>query len=51
MTLAELKKSIHAEIDNSNDYELLEVINALLTIRDRTLQSSILSGYIQSRRL
>jgi len=48
MTLIDLKKSIHEKIDNSNDQELLEMINAMLTAEDKALQSSILLGYMQS---
>ncbi len=50
MTLVELKKSIHQGIDESNDRQLLEVIDALLTNRNRDFQKSLLTGYIQSRR-
>lgn len=48
MTLIVLKKSIHQNIDESNDFELLEVIHALLTNRNKALQKSILTGYLQS---
>jgi len=48
MTLVELKKSIHQNIDESNDFELLEKIHALLTNRNKAFQKSILTGYLQS---
>jgi predicted transcriptional regulator len=38
MTLIELKKSIHQKIDDLNDRELLELIDALLTNRNKVFQ-------------
>jgi len=34
MTLTELKKSIHEKIDNSNDLELLKMVNAIVNTQD-----------------
>lgn len=48
MTLVELKKTIHQKIDDSNDRELLEMIDALLTEKNKIFLKSILIGYIQS---
>ncbi|RYY34696.1 MAG: hypothetical protein EOP46_12545 [Sphingobacteriaceae bacterium] len=38
MTLTELKKSIHEKVDGSNDVELLEKINALVSYQDDVFQ-------------
>ena len=38
MTLTELKKSIHEKIDNSNDVELLEKVNALVSPKEEVFQ-------------
>jgi len=34
MTLQELKKSIHKKVDDSNDRELLELIDAMISRKD-----------------
>jgi hypothetical protein len=50
MTLIELKKSIHQKIDGLNDRELLEIIDTLLTNRNKDFQKSLLIGYAQSQK-
>jgi hypothetical protein len=38
MTLVELKKSIHAKIDDLNDPEFLELVNTLINNKDKVFQ-------------
>ena len=38
MTLIELKKSIHEKIDGLNDQDFLEMVNTMITHKDKVFQ-------------